>query len=68
MHWSQPLSSGLRGESSQATADRAGLDIRHFQKVEHEDSNATLATLARIAAALDVGIAALFSAPRPRSH
>ncbi len=55
------------GLTQQATADRAGLDIRHYQKVEHEETNATVATLAHIAAALGVGIAALFKVPRPRS-
>ncbi len=56
------------GLTQQATADRAGLDLRHYERVEHEETNATVATLAHLAAALGVGMAALFEAPRPRSH
>src|SRR5262245_60321082 len=41
-------------------AERAGLDPRQWQKVEDEETNATLETLARVAAALDTTIRELF--------
>lgn len=48
-------------------SERGGLDIRLWQKVEYEDTNATLATLVRVATGLDVGIAELFKPCRSRS-
>lgn len=52
------------GMTQLEASERAGLDSRQWQRVEHEASNATLNTLARVAAALDTSIAELFAPPR----
>jgi transcriptional regulator with XRE-family HTH domain len=43
-----------RGLTLEATADLAGINIRHVQKVEAGEQNATFKTLARLADALGV--------------
>jgi transcriptional regulator with XRE-family HTH domain len=50
--------------SQHTAAELAGLNWRHWQKIEHAKTSATVSSLARIAAALDVDIADLF-APLP---
>ena len=47
-------------------SERAGLDIRHFQKIETAATNPTLTSIARVAFGLDVDISALFKLARPR--
>lgn len=47
------------GLTIEAAAERAGLDVRHWQKVEAAETSATLRTLARLAAGLGVDVAAL---------
>lgn len=50
----------------QGAADRTGLDLKHFQKVEAGQINLTLVTLLRIADGLGVELSDLFVAgPRP---
>ena len=54
----------LRAEqalSVQVVADRAGMNWRHWQKVEAGDTNATLQTLVRIGDALGVDPAVLLA-------
>jgi transcriptional regulator with XRE-family HTH domain len=53
------------GMTQFVASERAGIDIRAWQKVEYEDTNATITTIARVAAALDAPIAELF---RPLTH
>ncbi len=48
------------GMTQLAASERAGIDIRVWQKVEYEDTNATITTIARVAAALGAPIAELF--------
>ena len=48
------------GLTQAMAAERAGLAHRQWQKVEYEETNATLETLARVAAALDTTIRELF--------
>ena len=55
-----------RGLTQAVAAERAGLDHRQWQKVEYEETNATLETLARVAAALDTTIRELFKPLRRR--
>src|SRR6185295_6775928 len=55
-----------RGLTQVVAAERAGLDHRQWQKVEYEETNATLETLARMAAALDTTIRELFKPLRRR--
>jgi transcriptional regulator with XRE-family HTH domain len=43
-----------RGHTQEQTAARAGLNLRHYQKCEAGEINATLRTLERLAAALGV--------------
>ena len=50
-----------RGMTQLMAADRVDMDVRSWQKVEHAESNTTIATMARVAAALDTGIAELFA-------
>ena len=54
------------GLTQAMAAERAGLDPRQWQKVEYEETNATLETLARVAAALDTTIRELFKPLRQR--
>jgi len=49
-------------------AGRVELHWRHWQKVEAEQSNATLATIIRMASALDVTPAELLAEPPPGSE
>ena len=55
-----------RGLTQLAAAERAGLDSREWQKVEYEETNATLETLARVAAALSTTSRELFKTLRRR--
>jgi transcriptional regulator with XRE-family HTH domain len=48
-----------KGLTQEAAADRAGLAVRHFQKIEAAEVNVTLNSLARIAAALQVDVSDL---------
>ncbi len=48
------------GLTQNMAAERAGLDPRQWQRIEYEETNATLETLARVAAALDTSIRELF--------
>jgi transcriptional regulator with XRE-family HTH domain len=50
-----------RGFTMEESAHRARLHGRHWQKVEAGEVNATLSTLLRIADALGVTVAELFS-------
>jgi len=45
--------------TQEAVAHRAGLALRHFQKVEAGEVNLTIATLVKLAIALDVDTSAL---------
>jgi XRE family transcriptional regulator, regulator of sulfur utilization len=46
---------------------RAGIDSKHVQKLEHGHANATLATLASVAEALQVPLRALLDPPAPET-
>ena len=48
-----------QGLTQEATAHRAGLIVRHFQKIEAGQVNITLRSLAKLAAALDVDVGEL---------
>jgi DNA-binding XRE family transcriptional regulator len=48
------------GLTQTEAAERVGLGLRQWQKIEACQSNATLSTLVRIAAAFEVDIAELF--------
>jgi transcriptional regulator with XRE-family HTH domain len=52
-----------KGLSQQGAADLAGLHWRHWQKIEAGAINVTVASLAKVAAALDVNVGALFAPP-----
>ncbi len=54
------------GLTQNMAAERAGLDPRQWQKVEYEETNATLETLARVAGALATTIRELFKPLRRR--
>lgn len=43
-----------RGWTQEAAAERCGLVTRHYQKIESGNTNATLATLERLAEAFDL--------------
>lgn len=47
-------------------SERAGVDVREWQKVEYEETNATIVTIARVAAALNVPVRDLFAPLRAR--
>lgn len=47
-------------------AEASDIDLKHWQKLEAGAINVTLVTLVRIAAGLDVPIAALFKPPTKR--
>ena len=47
-------------------SERAGLDVRHWQKVERAQTNPGLTSIARVAFGLDVDISVLFKAPPRR--
>lgn len=49
--------------TASAAAELAGLNIRHWQKVEYEDVNLTLNTLVRVAVALQKTVRAILRAP-----
>lgn len=51
-----------RALSQEALADRAQLDPKHYQELEHGRSNATLATLVAVSRALGVSLSELFEA------
>ncbi|HEY5936212.1 MAG TPA: helix-turn-helix transcriptional regulator [Kofleriaceae bacterium] len=55
----------LRGEKAltqEAAAERAKLDVKHWQDLEAGKTNPTMATLVGVAKSLGVGIERLFSA------
>jgi transcriptional regulator with XRE-family HTH domain len=43
-------------------SERAGLELRHFQKIETADANPTLTSIVRVAFGLNVDISVLFKA------
>lgn len=51
-----------RGLTQEAVAHRAGLVLRHFQKIEAGEVNITLGSLAKIATALEVDVVELLRA------
>jgi transcriptional regulator with XRE-family HTH domain len=53
-----------QGLTLKALGRRAGLHWRHVQKIEAEESNLTLVTLARLARGLSVDGAELLAKPR----
>jgi len=53
------------GLTVEVAAERAGLDARHWQKIEAAETSATLRTLARLADAFAVDPAVLLAPPRP---
>ena len=50
--------------SQEQLAERAGLHAKHVQRLEKAARNTTVATVAALAAALDVPIGMLFRKPR----
>jgi transcriptional regulator with XRE-family HTH domain len=50
-----------RGETQAALSERAGIALRHLQKIEAGEVNLTLHTLARLATALSVDVPDLFT-------
>lgn len=52
---------GAKGFTQESLAQRAGLAVRHLQKLESSELNVTLDTLTRVAAALNVDITELFT-------
>ncbi|HEY3315291.1 MAG TPA: helix-turn-helix transcriptional regulator [Bacillota bacterium] len=54
----------LRGFTQEAAAARAGIAVRHYQKIEAGEVNVTLDTLARVAQGLGTEVVELFS-PQP---
>lgn len=54
------------GLTIEVAAERAGLDARHWQKIEAAETSATLRTLARLADAFAVDPGMLLAAPRSR--
>lgn len=49
-----------RGWTQEEAADRAGLNARHYQKLEEGSVNATLRTLERLGDAFGVDVVVLF--------
>jgi transcriptional regulator with XRE-family HTH domain len=64
---SSRLASGIRalrarqGLTLSKAAEAAGLDLRHYQKLENGETNSTMITLARLADGFDVDALKLFS-------
>lgn len=54
-----------KGLTQEAVADRAHLAVRHLQKIEAAEVNATLNSLARLAVALDVDVGELLQRDGP---
>jgi transcriptional regulator with XRE-family HTH domain len=48
------------GWTQEATAEKAGLNIRHYQKIEDASVNVTLKTVDQLAEAFGVDVADLF--------
>lgn len=46
--------------TQEVTAERAGLNIRHYQKIERGAVNLTLKTVEQLARAFDVDVSVLF--------
>ena len=51
-----------QGLTLEVAAERGGMDLKHWQKIEAGTLNVTIATLVRIARGLGVEVADLFSA------
>lgn len=49
------------GQTQEAAAEKADLDVRHWQKLEAADLNVTLRTLCAVATALKSPVAELFA-------
>lgn len=49
------------GLSQEGLAERAELDVRHIQKIEASESNATLETLCKLATALKMNLGELLA-------
>ena len=49
--------------TQQQAADAAGLDLRHFIKIEHAQANVTIATLVKLANAFGVDVPVLLKRP-----
>jgi transcriptional regulator with XRE-family HTH domain len=54
------------GLSQDALSSRAGVAVRHLQKLEAGEVNVTLKTLSAVSAALDVDPHVLLQEPRPQ--
>lgn len=48
-----------KGLTQEAVAHRAGLVLRHYQKIEAAEVNVTIDSLVKVAGALDVDVSAL---------
>ncbi len=48
-----------KGLTQEAVAHRAGLVLRHFQKIEAAEVNVTIDSLIKVAGALDVDVSVL---------
>ena len=53
-----------RGETQASIAERLGMKVSNYQRMEHGQQNMTLVTLGRVAEALGVPVGALFVRPR----
>lgn len=51
-----------KGLTQEAVAHRAGLVLRHYQKIEAAEVNVTIDSLIKVAGALDVDVSALLQA------
>lgn len=52
--------------TQEQVAERAEMNLRHYQRAEHGELNATLTTLAKLATAFDVAPAHLLERPPRR--
>lgn len=55
-----------QGKTQQQAADAADLDLRHYQKAEYGELNATLNTLAKLSNAFGVDVTVLLERPPRR--
>ncbi|MBK7578945.1 MAG: helix-turn-helix transcriptional regulator [Myxococcales bacterium] len=55
-----------RGLTQAEFSEQIGITTKHLQKIELGELNMTIRSLTRLADHLDVGIGALFDAPRSR--
>lgn len=54
------------GWTQQQAADASGLDLRHYNKIEHAENNVTMRTIVKLMNGFDATSAELFAVPPRR--